>query len=108
LLAQWAEGEDNAIILTSGYLPEDSPLRLAKEKRFFRQEGEKIPVYAQFEQVELSGHADQVELIEFVRVLKPKKTLLVHGDLRQAELLSGEISELTEVLIPEKGENSTV
>ena len=108
LLAQWAESEDNAIILTSGYLPEDSPLRLAKEKRFFRQEGEKIPVYAQFEQVELSGHADQVELIEFVRVLKPKKTLLVHGDLRQAELLSGEISELTEVLIPEKGENSTV
>ncbi len=108
LLAEWAGGEDNAIILTSGYLPEDSPLKLAKEKKFFRQDGEKIPVYAQFETVELSGHADQSELIELVSFLKPKKTLLVHGDLKQAESLSERISDLTEVCIPEKGETIAI
>lgn len=109
LLSQWAEGEDNAVILTSGYLPEDSPLKLAKEKRFFRRpDGEKIPVYAQFETVELSGHADQVELVRTVRVLRPKKTLLVHGNLQQAEPLAEKISELTQVYIPEKGETITI
>jgi Cft2 family RNA processing exonuclease len=110
LLEQWAEFEDNTVILTSGFLPADSPLKLAKEKRFFRaaEDGEKIFVQATIEQIELSGHADQVELVELVQKLKPKKTILVHGDLEQAEALSERISEMTEVYIPEKGESLRV
>jgi Cft2 family RNA processing exonuclease len=104
LLTEWAESEDTSIILTSGYLPADSPLRFAKEKRFFKLDGERIEVYAHFEQIELSGHADQLELVELVTKLQPKKTLLVHGDLKQAELLSEKIADMTEVCIPEKGE----
>jgi len=91
--------------LTSGYLPPDSPLRNAQEKRYFRAEGEKIPVRARFDQIELSGHADQREIVELVSKVKPKRTLLVHGDLEQAEALSTAISEMTEVYIPEKGES---
>jgi hypothetical protein len=49
-----------------------------------------------------------LELIELVRRLKPKRTLLVHGDLPQAEALSEKISGLTEVCIPEKNESFTV
>jgi Cft2 family RNA processing exonuclease len=109
LLEQWAEGEENTIVLTSGFLPVDSPLKFAKEKRQFRAaEGDMIPVYAKIEQIELSGHADQLELIELVRKLKPRRTLLVHGDLQQAESLSEKISELTEVCIPEKNESFSV
>jgi Cft2 family RNA processing exonuclease len=108
LLTQWAESEDTVVILTSGYLPPDSPLKLAQEKRFFRLDGEKIPVQAKFEQIELSGHADQAEIIQLVEKLKPKKTLLVHGDLEQAEALSKVISEMTEVCIPEKGESINI
>jgi len=109
LLEQWAEGEENTIILTSGFLPVDSPLKFAKEKRQFKaSEGDLIPVQARIDQIELSGHADQLELIELVRRLKPKKTLLVHGDLPQAEALSEKISGLTEVCIPEKNESFTV
>jgi Cft2 family RNA processing exonuclease len=105
LLTDWAESEDTVVVLTSGYLPPDSPLRLAKEKRQFRlSDGEKIDVLAQFEQIELSGHADQTELVELVTALKPKKTLLVHGDLKEAEQLAEKIGALTEVVIPEKGE----
>jgi Cft2 family RNA processing exonuclease len=108
LLAQWAEGEENTVIVTSGYLPPDSPLKAAMEKRVFKVEGEKISVEAKIDQIELSGHADQLELIELVKRLRPKRTFLVHGDLDEANALSKEISELTEVSIPEKGENIPV
>jgi Cft2 family RNA processing exonuclease len=109
LLELWAEGEENTVILTSGFLPADSPLRFAKEKRWFRAvEGDKIPVHAKIVTIELSGHADQIELIELVTKLKPKKTVLVHGDLPQADALSEKISQLTEVCIPEKNETIIV
>jgi Cft2 family RNA processing exonuclease len=108
LLIQWAEVDENAVIITSGYLPPDSPMKIAKDKGRFKVNGEVFDVRAKFSQIELSGHADQTELKQLVNQLKPKKTLLVHGDLEQAEALSKEISELTDVCIPEKGENVTI
>lgn len=104
LLNQWAEMEENTIIITSGYLPPDSPLKLAKEKGYVKIEGERYPVQARIVQIELSGHADQVEIVELIQKLKPKQTILVHGDLKQAEALSKRISALTQVCIPEKNE----
>lgn len=104
LLADWAEDEANSVILTSGYLPSDSPLKLAKENRSFKNNGETISVQANVEQIELSGHADQLELIQLVAKLKPKRTVLVHGDIEQAQALSEKISEMTDVCIPEKEE----
>ncbi len=104
LLADWAGDKRNSVILTSGYLPPGSPLKQAKEEGFFKTEEETITVNAQVKQIELSGHADQLELIELVSKLKPKRTLLVHGDLEQAELLSEKIGEMTDVCIPEQDE----
>lgn len=104
LLAEWAEGEDSSVILTSGYLPPNSPLKLAKETGSFEYEGRTISVKAEVKQIELSGHADQRELVQLVRTLRPKRTILVHGELEQAQALSEKISEMTEVYIPEKGE----
>jgi Cft2 family RNA processing exonuclease len=104
LLNAWAEIEENTIIVTSGYLPPDSPLKLAKDKRYVKIDGEKYPVQARIVQIELSGHADQKQLVELVQRLKPKRTILVHGDLKQAEALSKQIEELTDVCIPEKNE----
>jgi Cft2 family RNA processing exonuclease len=108
LLAQWADCEDNLVIVTSGYLPPDSPLRLAREKGYFRADGEKIPMAAKIEKIELSGHADQTELVQLVTQLKPKKTLLVHGNLDEAEALEEKLEGLTDVSIPEKGESISV
>lgn len=109
LLELWAEGEENTIILTSGFLPADSPLRFAKEKNWFRAaEGDKIMVNGEIATIELSGHADQLELIQLVTKLKPKKTVLVHGDLPQAKSLLEKLSGLTEVCIPEKNETIEV
>jgi Cft2 family RNA processing exonuclease len=104
LLKDWAEIEENTIVVTSGYLPPDSPLKLAKDKHYIKIDGERRPVQAKIVQIELSGHADQRELEELVQRLKPKQTILVYGDLKQAEALSKQIEELTQVCIPRKNE----
>ena len=88
--------------MTSGYLPPDSPLKLAKDKRYIKIDGEKFPVHAKIVQIKLSGHADQAELVQLIRYLKPKRTVLVHGDLKEVEALSKQVCELTEVSVPEK------
>jgi len=108
LLKDWAEDENNLVLLTSGYLPPDSPLKYAKEERKFRNNGDEISVKAEIEQIELSGHADQLELVQMVEKLKPKRTILVHGDIEQSQALSKEIQEMTEVCIPEKGETIAI
>ena len=59
---------------------------------------------AKIVQIELSGHADQTELVKMISTLKPKRTVLVHGDLEQAELLSEKIGEMTDVCIPKENE----
>jgi len=104
LLTKWAANEDDSVMINSGYLPPDSPLKMAKEKGELIQNGNRIPVQAEVEQIELSGHADQAELIQLVETLRPKKTFLVHGESDQAQALSEKISDITEVYIPEKRE----
>jgi Cft2 family RNA processing exonuclease len=108
LLHDWAHDKRNKVILTSGYLPPDSPLKTAKEEGFFKTEEETVTVNAQVKQIELSGHADQTELIEIISKLKPLRTVLVHGDLEQAELLAEKIGEMTDVCIPQQDETIDV
>lgn len=108
LLNEWAEIEENTIIVTSGYLPPDSPLKLAKDKHYIKIDGERFPVQAKIVQIELSGHADQQELLQLIQYLKPKRTILVHGDLKEAQALSKLVCELTQVSIPEKNETISI
>jgi Cft2 family RNA processing exonuclease len=104
LLSKWAGNDEDAVIINTGYLPPDSPLVMAKEGKIV-DNGESINVNADIEQIELSGHADQEELIEFVKTIKPKRTFLIHGNLDQAQALSEKISKYTDVEIPHKKES---
>lgn len=104
LLAKWASNSNNSIIVTSGYIPPESPLNYAKENKEFNYKGDIIEANAEVEQIELSGHADQKELVELIKTVKPKKTVLIHGELAQAETLASKISKLTEAIIPEKND----
>ncbi len=104
LLFDWAGQENNLILINSGYLPKDSPLTSAMEKSIINVDGKKLPVNATVKQIELSGHGDQTELVEFVEKIRPRKTFLVHGNLDQAEALAKKIKLLTEVVLPSKGE----
>lgn len=104
LLSKWAGNEDNAVIINTGYLPPDSPLLMAKEGKIV-ENGVTIDVKADIDQIELSGHADQEELIDFVKTIKPKRTFLIHGNLDQAQALSDKISKYTNVEVPNKNES---
>jgi len=108
LLLGWAPDEDNSILISTGYVPPESPLVMAKEKGEIINNGVRIPVRAKVEQIELSGHADQSELIQLVKTLKPKRTILVHGETEQAKALAEKILHLTQVDIPEKGDTLTI
>ena len=88
LLFDWVGDEDNTILINSGYLPDDSPLNIAKEKSVIEDNGREFPVHATVKQIELSGHGDQSELVEFVEQIRPRKTFLVHGNPDQAEALA--------------------
>ncbi|MFQ6074509.1 MAG: MBL fold metallo-hydrolase [Candidatus Bathyarchaeia archaeon] len=105
LLFEWADDEDNTVIINSGYIPPDSPLSMAMDKGVIGDGGDPVPVRASVEHIELSGHADQHELIKFVRGTSPGRTFLMHGDLEQAEMLGGKIDRYTDVSIPEKHES---
>jgi Cft2 family RNA processing exonuclease len=105
LLANWAGNKNDSVIVTSGYLPPESPLKSAMINQYFKAaDGETISVKADVRQIELSGHADQLELIELIQKVKPQRTLLVHGDMEQAEALKEKIGEMTDVCIPERNE----
>lgn len=104
LLNDWAGNENNCIIISSGYLPPDSPLLMAKEKRVIENDGELTEVKARIEQIELSGHADQAELIKLVSTIRPLQTFLVHGTYDQSLALSKKIDSYTDVRIPVKDE----
>jgi len=108
LLFDWISDEENSIIISCGYIPKESPLSWARDKEVIEENGEKFPVKASVKQIELSGHADQSELVEFVKRVQPRKTFLVHGDAQQAEALGELLGTLTEVAIPSKGEQFTV
>lgn len=41
LLNTWAEIEENTVIITSGYLPPDSPLILAIDKHYIKVDGKR-------------------------------------------------------------------
>jgi len=107
LLFEWAQNENNTIIINTGYLPPESPLLMAKEGKIANN-GKSIHVNANVEQIELSGHADQKELTEFVKFLKPKQTFLVHGTIDQAQKLSEKINGYTDVQIPDKNESISI
>ena len=108
LLYEWATSEDNSVVINSGYLPPESPLKIAKEKGELFKNGHKIVVQAEVEQIELSGHADQKDLVHVVETLKPDRTFLVHGEYEQAQALSEEISNITDVSIPTRKERFTI
>jgi metallo-beta-lactamase family protein len=61
---------------------------------------------------ELSGHADQRELLAWMEPVVPtlKKVFLVHGELGAQEALKAEIEKMykLEVVIPKRGDRCEV
>ncbi len=73
----------------------------ARQVRLF---GEQVPVRARLHTINgFSAHADRDELLAWQRALRPRRTVLVHGDEQAMRAFAAQLRD-TEVLMPGKGE----
>ena len=82
----------NTVLITGFQAPDTLGRKLVDKMPEVRVFGEPITVRAEISSLdELSGHADQGELIEWIKPMAPhlKKVFLVHGEPGQSQTLAG-------------------
>jgi metallo-beta-lactamase family protein len=96
------------MILVVGYMARDTlGRRIVEKEPFVKIFGVEYELNAEVVVINsFSGHADQLELLDFVSGCLPlKKVFLVHGEPEQSQALSGLLSQKgVEVAIPSKDE----
>jgi metallo-beta-lactamase family protein len=88
------EDPRNTVLITGFQAQDTLGRKLVEKMREVRVFGEPVTVRAEISSLdELSGHADQGELLEWLKPLAPhlKKIFLVHGEPAQREALAGVI-----------------
>lgn len=100
--------KDSSIVFV-GYAAPGTLARIivdgAKEVKLF---GEHIPVNAHLYTINgFSAHADQAELLAWHQALKPRNTILVHGEEKAMQGFSEHLQD-TEIHMPLKGESITL
>lgn len=109
---------ENGLILITGYQDEEAPgralLSLAEpadqDDKVLSLDGQSIPVRARVEQVGLSAHADQQEILNLISALSPRDVFLVHGDPDSIGDLAARVTGeyLRDIYTPECGETVSV
>lgn len=102
-LKQGHQDPKNAFLLT-GYVDTGTNGRMLLDEGTVFIEGRKTKVQAEYEQYDFSAHAGESELKELVETLKPKKVILIHGELNAMEKFADYLRKKgIEVFIPELG-----
>jgi metallo-beta-lactamase family protein len=104
------EDPRNTVLITGFQAQETLGRKLIEKMREVRVFGEPVTVRAEISSLdELSGHADQGELLEWMKPLAPhlKKVFLVHGEAGQSQTLAEVIRSRyrLEVATPARGES---
>jgi metallo-beta-lactamase family protein len=99
----------NTVLITGFQAPDTLGRKLVEKMREVRVFGEPVTVRAEIASLdELSGHADQGELMAWIKPLAPhlKKVFLVHGEPAQSQALAGVIRSQygVDVATPSPGE----
>ncbi|MBY0517964.1 MAG: MBL fold metallo-hydrolase, partial [Bacteriovoracaceae bacterium] len=107
-LHNW-EHDPNTIIFLPGYQGENTPGRTLKDggHTIVDTEGESITWAGEVQSSEaFSSHADQNELLNWVKEAKAKKIVLIHGEEKSKERLKEKLSKITntKVIIPTRGQ----
>ncbi len=117
ILREVITDKNYTIIVPSGFLPENSPLKSAIDTgyaEFSDKNGAKVKkaVRAEIKQVKLSAHSDKEGLIKIVETVCPDKTTqiyLVHGEPSSQAVLTQElVSRGYQVRTPKKYEEFSV
>ncbi|MGA2581244.1 MAG: MBL fold metallo-hydrolase [Bryobacteraceae bacterium] len=104
------EDPRNTVLITGFQAQETLGRKLVEKMREVRVFGEPVTVRAEISSLdELSAHADQGELMEWLKPLAPhlKKVFLVHGEPAQSQALAGLIRSRygIDVVAPSRGES---
>lgn len=104
------EDPRNTVLITGFQAQETLGRKLVEKMREVRVFGEPVTVRAEVSSLdELSGHADQGELMEWLKPLAPhlKMIFLVHGEPAQSQTLAGLIRSQygVEVTVPTPGQS---
>jgi Cft2 family RNA processing exonuclease len=94
-----------------GYADPESPagrIRSAKEgdEILLDEDEPPLKLRCQIEQFQFSAHASRESLIEYVKRVRPKKIVLVHGDAQAIERMRAEYAALlpeSDVIVPTPG-----
>jgi len=108
--AGFLENKKNSLLFV-GYADPDSPaghIRAAKpeERIVLDSSHPPVPLRAQMEVYDFSGHATRDDLLDYILKVKPKRTFLVHGDPAASQWFVNQLAERlpsTEAIIPEPG-----
>lgn len=108
--AGFLENKKNSLLFV-GYADPDSPaghIRAARpgEKILLDSSHPPVPLRAQMEVFDFSGHATRDDLLKYILKVRPKRTFLVHGDPAASEWFRGQLGQhlpSTEAIIPEPG-----
>jgi putative mRNA 3-end processing factor len=68
-----------SLILTGFQIPKTAGRYLVDTGRFVNDEMD-LKIKMQLHQLSLSGHADRAELLRFVKTIRPKQVICMHGD----------------------------
>jgi Cft2 family RNA processing exonuclease len=103
----FAPREECAIFLT-GYQDEESPgrrlLALNTGDTFRFPDGEEVTMACRVQKYNLSAHADQVQLCQFVSWVKPSAVVLVHGEHHAIQTLRSKLVLKQIVWTPSNGQ----
>jgi Cft2 family RNA processing exonuclease len=103
----FAPREECAIFLT-GYQDEESPgrrlLELKTGDTWRFPDGEEVPMACRVQKYNLSAHADQIQLCQFVSYVKPTAIALVHGEPAPIQTLRSKLVLKHVVWTPRNGE----
>jgi len=100
--------EDSSVIFVGYAAPGTLARILIDGKKTVKLFGDEIPVRARLYTINgFSAHADRDELLAWHRALKPRRTILVHGDEKVMQRFASQLKD-TEVHIPSKGDEIQV
>lgn len=109
LFEQWCEDPRNGTII-AGYCVQGT---LAKEilnepKEIVSQNGQKLKLNSRVEYISFSAHVDFPQNLSFIRKVKPKLTMLVHGESNEMMRLKSSLENEFSIITKKNGESHSI
>eukprot|EP00747_Dinoflagellata_sp_TGD_P147328 gnl/TRDRNA2_/TRDRNA2_176804_c1_seq2.p1 gnl/TRDRNA2_/TRDRNA2_176804_c1~~gnl/TRDRNA2_/TRDRNA2_176804_c1_seq2.p1 ORF type:complete len:600 (-),score=-40.24 gnl/TRDRNA2_/TRDRNA2_176804_c1_seq2:464-2263(-) len=96
---EWCEQEQNTIIIVD-YAVQGTLAReiLTNPRTVFSRNGQELKLNISVEAISFSAHADFLQTVQFLDILRPCHVVLVHGEKKEMEKLAIELSTCASII----------